>query len=286
MNPTNIDPFAQVEAAITSGGPPGSDATGSLPSGIYCIACLPSRKLYVGQSLNIRRRWRGHTCRLTSGRHNNPHLQAAWNLYGAGAFAFTILEPCPPAALDHRESFWVASLRTLDREFGYNLRLGGRQGGALSAETRAKISAATKGRKNASPSAETRAKLSAALKGRKNGPRSPETKAKLSRLHRGRVFGPRSAETKLKISMAQKGRAGRAQSAEVRAKISAALKRLPPKSEETRRRSSQAQKGRPGISPSAATRAKLSEAVRKFRLKVKLSSIDGPSTANTPGPTA
>jgi len=80
----------------------------------------------------------------------------------------------------------------------------------LSAEHRAKISAANKGR---TITAEHRAKLSEALKGH---PMSAETRAKISAAHKGR---PLAAEHRAKLSQALKGHAV---SAETRAKISAA----------------------------------------------------------------
>lgn len=102
-----------------------------------------------------------------------------------------------------------------------------------SAETRKKISQASKGRpsrkKGIPLSAETKAKLSAALKGRvSTKPRksvSDETKAKLSVASKGRTSPnkgkPLSAETKAKLSIAGKGRP---KSDDHKAKISAAHK--------------------------------------------------------------
>ena len=196
----------------------------TVSSGIYCIKCGASGKVYIGQALNIGARWSHHKSLLCADRHKNPHLQLAWNLYGPDAFSFHVLELCSPDKLSDRELSWIAKLNSGDRKCGYNLRSGGRQGGAHSEETKLKIAAATRGRKNKSPSPETRAKLSAALLGRKNGPRSPETKAKLSAIQKGRKRGPRSPETKAKISASQKGRVGRKHSPESRAKISKSLR--------------------------------------------------------------
>src|SRR4029077_9072076 len=82
---------------------------------------------------------------------------------------------------------------------GYNLREGGSHG-SLSAETRARMSAAHKGRV---VSPETRAKITATLTGRKNGPRSDETRKKISDAHRGRTA---SAATKSRLSAAHRGK--------------------------------------------------------------------------------
>ena len=79
------------------------------------------------------------------------------------------------------------------------------KGRTLSAETKAKISAAKKGRPSAmkgkTPSAETKAKIAAAMKGKKYGPRSAETRAKIAAAMKGKT---RSAETKAKIAASVK----------------------------------------------------------------------------------
>jgi hypothetical protein len=104
-------------------------------------------------------------------------------------------------------------------------------GKPLSAETRAKLSAAHKGKTR---SAETRAKISAAKKGK---PLSEETKAKLSAVKKGK---PLSEETKAKMSAAKKGKP---LSEEHKAKMSAA-KKGKPLSEEHKAKISAAKKGR------------------------------------------
>jgi hypothetical protein len=79
----------------------------------------------------------------------------------------------------------------------------------MTAETRAKISAAMKGHIR---SAEARVKSSIALKGVKKGPPSAEHRAKIGAAHRGRIgskgvkLGPPSAEHRAKIGAALRGR--------------------------------------------------------------------------------
>lgn len=98
----------------------------------------------------------------------------------------------------------------------------------VSEETRAKISAATKGNswnKGKKFSEEHKAKISATKKGKspwnKGKQWSEEIKAKLSAAHKGKKRGPFSAETRAKMSAAHKGMHF---STETKAKISAALK--------------------------------------------------------------
>ena len=65
-------------------------------SGIYRILCAPSGKAYIGSSKNIVARWAAHRSKLRLNKHGNPHLQYAWNMYGAEAFIFEIVEELEP----------------------------------------------------------------------------------------------------------------------------------------------------------------------------------------------
>lgn len=65
-------------------------------SGIYRIRNTTTGKAYIGQSRDIPQRIYTHRRTLRKGTHHNPHLQAAWNLYGEPAFVFEILEEIRP----------------------------------------------------------------------------------------------------------------------------------------------------------------------------------------------
>ena len=56
--------------------------------GIYKIECIANNKVYIGQSINIKRRLYDHKTRLRKGTHKNKHLQNAWNKYGEDNFTF------------------------------------------------------------------------------------------------------------------------------------------------------------------------------------------------------
>jgi group I intron endonuclease len=60
--------------------------------GIYKIINLQNDHFYVGSSVNLKRRNTRHFSELRNNKHNNQHLQAAWNKYGESSFAFTIIE--------------------------------------------------------------------------------------------------------------------------------------------------------------------------------------------------
>lgn len=160
--------------------------------GIYAITHIASGKVYVGSSANIQKRWSQHRGDLRKGRHKNPHLQAAWSLYGETAFEFTVLEE-----VWELTALPVAEQAHIDRTgamgpSGYNVCIAGgsRLGIRHSPATCAKIGASKIGNKNrmgATLSPESREAIRQKLIGRKA---ATETIAKLSAMRRGRKKSP------------------------------------------------------------------------------------------------
>jgi group I intron endonuclease len=222
----------------------------SIKSGIYCITCVPTGKVYVGQSVDIANRWAKHKSDLRRGTSNCKYLQRAWNRYSEHAFIHEVLEYVESDGLSkeelvgrltEREQYHIDRLKANKGGFGFNQcpAAGSPLGFRHSAETRAKVSAAMKRR---TLSAQHRAKLiehcanqSAAMKGR---PHSAEHRAKISTALKGRSV---SVETRAKITARN---TGRVVSAEARAKQSASMKGRP-LSAEHRAKLSAALKGRP-----------------------------------------
>jgi group I intron endonuclease len=84
-----------------------------MESGIYAIRHVVSGKRYIGSSKRIERRWKEHKYRLNKGDHCTPHLQNAWNLYGADAFVFEIIESGVPKSRERlmaREQYYFDTM--------------------------------------------------------------------------------------------------------------------------------------------------------------------------------
>ena len=167
--------------------------------GIYTITNTTSGKVYVGQSIDIRKRWVGHRNALDIGRHKNPHLQSAWCLYGEDNFKFAVVIECQQNELTSKEQL---ILDNVPMDLRYNVgpcvatpRLGCRHTPETIQRLR-EIALARPPR-----SLETRMKMSRSMKGRTV---SEQTRIKLAKSQRGRIY---SAESKDRMSESGKNRA-------------------------------------------------------------------------------
>lgn len=89
-------------------------------SGIYLIQNIKNGKGYVGSSLDIASRWRGHRRELNKNIHHNEYLQRSYNKYGKENFIFSILELVEDTSLlTLREHYWIEKLNTISPT-GYN----------------------------------------------------------------------------------------------------------------------------------------------------------------------
>jgi group I intron endonuclease len=180
-----------------------------MTKGIYKIINVVNNKFYVGSAVDLKRRKTRHFSELRTGKHNNKHLQAAWNKYGESSFIFVVVEEVSdPINILDVENIWLKE--HVGKEYCYNIgvdavapMLG--MSGILSPTfgrkrtqeellaqnwTGRKHSEESKGKIrawliNKPKSAETRAKISASLMGDKNfnygKPRSDEFKEKVSK---------------------------------------------------------------------------------------------------------
>lgn len=111
--------------------------------GIYRITNTVNGKSYIGKTgMNFGDRWDSHRSLLNSGKHDNRHLQHAWDKYGADAFEFAAVEEVDDVSmLNDLETRYIADYRS--RGMCYNIHDGG-DGGVnlgkhLSADTKRKI---------------------------------------------------------------------------------------------------------------------------------------------------
>lgn len=77
--------------------------------GIYKIENLKNGKIYVGQSVNIRKRFHVHKSTLINRKHINEHLQRSFNRDGMKNFKFSVLEEVKDRrkSLTKREQYWI-----------------------------------------------------------------------------------------------------------------------------------------------------------------------------------
>lgn len=153
-------------------------------TGIYCILCKTSEKMYIGYANDIYGRWRVHLRKLRNNIHDNAYLQNSWNKYTESDFDFSIVEECSKEDLKERERYYIKEWRTKFPS-GLNLTDGGDGLINPTDETKSKISETLKLKwedeefRKAQPSTQGR---NFGNLGRKA---SEETKRKLSLSHMG-----------------------------------------------------------------------------------------------------
>lgn len=89
-------------------------------TGIYKITNLINNKIYIGQSIDIEKRWEEHKY-YSSDEHTA--IQSAFKKYGISNFSFEVIEKCSKNKLDEREIYWIAYYDSYNN--GYNLTAGG-----------------------------------------------------------------------------------------------------------------------------------------------------------------
>ena len=78
----------------------------SYTCGVYRITS-PSGRFYIGSSLSVEKRWRGHRSALRRGDHHCPPLQRAAEKYGVDALKFDVLAECPADDLRELEQLVI-----------------------------------------------------------------------------------------------------------------------------------------------------------------------------------
>jgi group I intron endonuclease len=91
-----------------------------MTSGIYMITCIENKKIYIGSSVNLTRRFSEHKRFLKKNDHYNSYLQNSWNLYGEESFVFSIIEKTKLEELMSREQYWIDKSKCFDQKVGFN----------------------------------------------------------------------------------------------------------------------------------------------------------------------
>lgn len=102
--------------------------------GIYKITNLINQKSYIGQSINIEKRWVTHKYESINDKQKayNYSIHQAFRKYGIDNFSFEILELLPKEKLNEKEIYWINFFDSYNN--GYNETMGGDCGPSLPGE--------------------------------------------------------------------------------------------------------------------------------------------------------
>ena len=88
---------------------------------IYGIRNSINGRMYVGQTVNLKKRQDSHMCSLRYNKHQNKELQADFNKCGLFAFTFVILESHNSyLGLDIKEQRWIDFYNQIGKPAIYN----------------------------------------------------------------------------------------------------------------------------------------------------------------------
>lgn len=109
---------------------------------IYEVQNRLNGKRYIGKTeKRVEERLSEHAAEARRGA--SRRLCQAIRKHGSEAFVVTLLETCSDEDASNRERWWIATLKTRDYQYGYNMTDGGegKPGAEITAETRQKLSA-------------------------------------------------------------------------------------------------------------------------------------------------
>ena len=100
--------------------------------GIYKIENLINQKIYIGQSIDIKERYKQHIYKAFNKNEAgyNQIIHLAFRKYGIENFKLEVLEECALEELDEKEQYWITKLNTITPN-GYNILPGGQRCRAL-----------------------------------------------------------------------------------------------------------------------------------------------------------
>lgn len=122
--------------------------------GIYKVTNKLNGNCYIGQSVDIHKRFNAHKSLRKKGA---SALIDEMSSYGKESFLFEVFEECERELLNEREIFWIEKLNCISPN-GYNLNSGGSCPTFVHESTRRKQSIAKIGKKQSKESIEARMK--------------------------------------------------------------------------------------------------------------------------------
>jgi len=200
--------------------------------GIYKITS-PSKKVYIGQSIDIASRWNSHR-----NSNSKTKLNSSFKKHGVDKHRFEIICQCSPKELNNLEIYYMDLYQCFNTEYGLNLHSGGNKH-IISDETRKKMSLSHFGKptwnKGLTKETDDRIKKMGEIQRKKRIGKamSQETKQKIRESHIGlntwQKDRKHTEETKRKMSVVHKGKntwtKGTKRSEEVKKQISETLKK-------------------------------------------------------------
>ena len=169
--------------------------------GIYKITS-PSGKIYVGQSRDIKERWKTH--KWKAGREQSGRYPLYWSMqkYGIDNHKFEVIEECKFEDLNVKERYWQDFYNVLKEGLNAKLQETETKPRVYTEEIRKRISEKSKKLKH---SEETKARIAKSLSEKVKGvPKSEKHRKAMSIARTGVKMGPMSEEDKLKKSISAK----------------------------------------------------------------------------------
>ena len=113
---------------------------------VYKITNTLNGKVYIGQTVDYRKRKVGHFSYLRRNAHRNSYLQKSFNKYGESSFKMEIIKECAVDELDKLEIYYMRKYNSIDKTLGYNMVIGGNTNKSFPDYIRQKMSRSQKGR--------------------------------------------------------------------------------------------------------------------------------------------
>lgn len=108
-------------------------------TGIYKITNIKNGKVYIGQSVDIERRWMTHKIHTKKENGKKFPIHHSLKKYWFENFSFEIIEECGVEVINEREQYYISFYNSMLPN-GYNCDSGGKSGGYLSQERIDKMS--------------------------------------------------------------------------------------------------------------------------------------------------